>query len=292
MTPTTGRQHAAYLPWVVLLVLAGGVGLSLAIANGQRKDSIEADALRYLPNGDYLKVAVLGYRQIASDLLWIKAVQHLGGRTQTREGYLAGYHAIDVLTDVDPSFIAPYRIGGMILSVWAGLHEESRAILQKGMKHHPTLWEFPFFIGYDYYFEQHDPANAARYFQQAAQLPGAPAYLPNLAARMTVEAGDPSAALEFLQHMYRGTEDERLRERLIGRMREVEIEKDLRALEEAIAGFRTRYGKNPIALDDLMRAGMMRRIPTNPRGGFYDYDSKTGAVSSSLLKERLHIYRH
>ena len=37
-----------------------------------------AGEFRYLPKGDYLKVAVLGYDQLAADLLWLKAIQVMG----------------------------------------------------------------------------------------------------------------------------------------------------------------------------------------------------------------------
>jgi tetratricopeptide (TPR) repeat protein len=174
----------------LLLVLLACVVGTLAVLERQRPQAVRAAELSYLPRGDYLKVAVLGYRQLAADLIWLQAVQHFGKRTQSAEGYRWAYHAVDVLTDLDPKFSFAYQAAGAILGVVAEQVDESVAILKKGIAHNPTVWELPFFLGYNYYYELHDSAEAAKYFRAASALPGSPWYLPALAARMTVEAGD------------------------------------------------------------------------------------------------------
>ena len=199
---TMGALTDWFLTWSVLLALGGTAVGVLTMVHRQRPSLVRAEELSYLPKGEYLKLAVLGYRQLAADLIWLKAVQHLGEKHQTRAGYLSAYHAVDVLTDVDPTFVFAYQAAGTVLGVWAGLPRESIALLTKGMRHHPEAWQLPFYVGYDYFYELHDPVMAARYFRMASVLPGAPDYLPRLAARMTVEVGDPQAALEFLQRLY------------------------------------------------------------------------------------------
>lgn len=276
---------------VLMMALGAGAMGSLYAVERQRQDLGRAVELSYLPKGDYLKVAVVGYRQIAADLLWLKAVQNLAGKTQTRQGYLAAYHAVDVLTDLDPQFVHAYQFTGTILGVWAGLVKESVGILTKGVQHNPTVWELPFFLGYDYYYELHDPATAAQYFRTASMLPGAPAYLPNLAARMTVEAGDPNAALEFLQRLYQQTKDEQLREGLATRIREVIAERDIRVLENGVGVYRGRFGKVPEVLEDLVSVGILAKIPQEPFGKRYELVPSDGSVKSPGLRERLRVHR-
>src|SRR5207247_7565864 len=191
-----------FLTWSVLLALGGSaVGVRTGVER-QRPSLAGAEELSYLPKGEYLKLAVLGYRQLAADLIWLKAVQHLGEKAQTHAGYLSAYHAVDVLTDVDPTFVSAYLVTGSVLGAWAGLPSERIALLPKGMRHHPDVWQLPFYVGYDYFYELGDPVMAALYFRMAAVLPGAPDYLPRLAARMTVEVGDPQAAPEVVQRLY------------------------------------------------------------------------------------------
>lgn len=276
----------------LLLVLVGAAVGVLAIVERQRPAMARAAELTYLPKGEYLKVAVLGYRQIAADLIWLKAVQHLGERKQTAEGYLWAYRAVDVLTDLDPQFTMAYQAAGTILGVWAGRVQESIAILTKGMRHNPEVWQLPFLVGYDYFYELCDTASAAPYLQVASQLPGAPGYLPKLAARMTVESGDPDAALEFLKRLYDQVEDERLREPLTQRMKEVIAERDIRFLEEGVRRYKARYGRLPARLEDLVTKGIIAEIPAEPLGGVYDLNHSNGALTSTRLPERLRVHRH
>ena len=280
-----------FLTWSVLLALGGSAVGVLTMVDRQRPSLVRAEELSYLPKGEYLKLAVLGYRQLAADLIWLKAVQHLGEKHQTRAGYLSAYHAVDVLTDVDPTFVAAYLATGSALGVWAGLPRESIALLTKGMRHHPDVWQLPFYVGYDYFYELGDPVMAARYFRMAAVLPGAPDYLPRLAARMTVEVGDPQAALEFLQRLYQQTEDEKVRQGLSRRMKEVIAERDIRFLEEGVRRYAPRYGKLPVKLEDLVTGGIVLRIPEEPFGGIYELQASEGTVTSTGLRERLRVHR-
>jgi len=279
------------LMWSLILAFAGSAIGLLTVLERQRPVSVRAAELSYLPKGEYLKVAALGYRQLVADLIWLKTVQHLGEGKQTTEGYLWAYHAVDVLTDVDPKFAFAYQAGGIILGVWANLPHESIALLTKGMRHNPDVWQLPFYVGYDYFYELHDPVQAAKYLRIASELPGAPAYLPKLAARMTVEAGDPDAALEFLERLYEQSQDERMREALTQRMKEVIAEKDIRFLEEGVHRYKASYRKLPVRLEDLVTSGIIVQIPDEPLGGIYTLNITDGSVTSSRLRERLRAHR-
>jgi hypothetical protein len=160
------------------------------------------------------------------------------------------------------------------------------------MHHNPDVWQLPFYVGYDYFYELHDPVQAAKYLRMASELPGAPVYLPKLAARMTVEAGDPDAALEFLQRLYQQLQDERLRESLVQRMKEVIAERDIRFLEEGVRRYEARYGKLPVSLNDLVTKGIIQQIPKEPLGGVYELKASDGTVASTELRERLRVHRH
>ncbi len=256
-----------------------------------RSAAVRAEELSYLPKGEYLKIAVLGYDQFAADLIWLKAVQHFGERRQSKGGYLWAYHVVNVVTDLDPKFLPAYLASGAILGVWAGLQYESIEILRKGMRENPDVWQLPFYIGYDYFYELCDPAKAAPYFQAAAKLPGAPSYLPSLAARMTVAGGDPAAALEFLQRLYDQVRDPRLREGLELKIKEVIVEQDLRALQDGVQRYRARYGKAPRTLKDLTARGIVSSLPEEPFGGRYELDPSSGSVKPVGRSKRLDIYR-
>jgi tetratricopeptide (TPR) repeat protein len=283
--------YAGYLAGGLSVALIAAMIGVLTLVDQQRPAMARAAELSYLPKGEYLKVAVLGYRQLAADLIWLKVVQHFGDPKVTQEGYRWTYHAVDVLTDLDPKFAYAYQATGTILAVWAKRVHESIAILEKGLEHNPQVWELPFFLGYDYYYEVGDPKEAAKYFRMASELPGSPAYLPKLAARMTVEAGDPDAALEFLQRLYQQMSDERLKEGLVQRIREVVAERDIRFLEEGVRRYQAKYHKRPKQLTELVTGQIISQLPIEPLGGIYELHSD-GMVHSTGLRERLRVHRH
>lgn len=272
-----------------LILLAGASGL-LQILDHERNAVARAEQLAYLPKGEYLKLAVLGYRQVVADMIWLQAVQHIGAKRDTQLGYRWTYHAVDVLTDLDPTFVPPYQATGLFLGVLVGRQEEGLAILRKGILHNPSIWQLPFLAGYISYYELCDPVAGGEYFRIAAQIPGAPSYLPRLAARMTVESGDPTAALEFLDRFSRSVTDERVREALLQRMKEIVQEKDLRFLEEAVSRYRAKYEQFPTKVEDLMLRGIIQQLPVDPLGGQYQVDVLTGGVSASSKRERLRIH--
>jgi len=292
MKPTASRSAAKRTAAQILCgvaLLAGASGL-LHTLDRDRNAVARAEQLAYLPKGEYLKLAVLGYRQVVADLIWLQAVQHIGAKRDTQLGYTWTYHAVDVLTDLDPTFVPPYQATGLFLGVLVGRHEEGVAILNKGIQRNPAGWQLPFLAGYISYYERCDPAAGGEFFRMAARVPGAPAYLPQLAARMTVESGDSSAALEFLQRFSRSVSDERVREALFRRMKEIVQEQDLGLLEESIGRYRTRYGQAPAKLEDLLLHGIITRLPVDPLGGQYELNSLTGAVTASSTRERLRIH--
>lgn len=265
------------------------VGTQILLDRQRPPSSLVAE-LSYLPKGEYLKVAVLGYRQLVADLIWMRAVQHIGAKRDTAQGYGWTYHAVDVLTDLDPTFLPPYQATGVFLGVLAGHQREALALLGKGIRNNPSAWRLPFLAGYVSYYELCDPVAGGEYLRAAAQVPGAPAYLPRLAARMTVEGGDPTAAVEFLDRFSRSVSDERVRGALVLRMQEVVQEKDLRILEKQVAQYRTQYGKFPDKLEELFLSGTVAHLPVDPLGGQYQIDPISGLVSASSNRERLRMH--
>jgi hypothetical protein len=264
--------------------------VELATALDQRRNAVtRAAQLAYLPKGEYLKLAVLGYRQLAADIIWLQAVQHIGAKTATQQGSSWTYHAVDVLTDLDPHFVPSYQATGVFLGVLVGHHDEAIAILSKGMRHNPEVWQLPFLAGYIAYYELCDPVAGSQFLRVAAQVPGAPAYLPKLAARMTVMTGNPDAALEFLDRFARSASDERLRETLALRMKEILQERDLHLLESSISRYHEKYQRFPSKPDDLVLGGVLHELPSDPLGGEYRIDFMTGKVSASSRQERLRV---
>jgi tetratricopeptide (TPR) repeat protein len=200
------------------------------------------------------------------------------------------YHALDVLTTLDPQYAYAYYAGGVILGDLANRPDLSIRLLEKGVKANPEVWNIPFLLGYNYYFLLGDPGKGAEYIMEAARRPDGPSYLPGLATRMAAEAGNPDTALVFLEARLRDTQDPEMREVLANRMKEVIIEQDIRTLESAVGAYRTQHRIFPATITDLVLAGALPILPQEPFGGDYRLDPKTGLVSSSTHPERLRTF--
>lgn len=258
----------------------------------QRQDRtvVEIEGLAQLPKGEYLKPAVLGYHHLGADILWLRLVQVVGKKRNSEDEYEWMYHALDVITTLDPQYAYAYYAGGVILGDLANRPDLSIRLLEKGINANPEVWNIPFLLGYNYYFLLNDPAKGAEYIMRAASLPDRPAYLPGLATRMAAEAGNPDTALAFLEARLRETQDPEMREVLAYRMKEVIIERDLRILENAVEAYRTQHRALPATLGDLVAAGVLPMLPGEPFGGDYRLNRTTGAVSSSTHPERLRTF--
>ena len=276
----------------------GAVGLLLILVlhlfqtglDYQRMATPKLQRFMYLPQGEYLRVAVLGYEQVVADFLWIQAIQAMGERKVSEEAGRWIAHALDVITTLDPLFVRVYEAGGIALTTLVGMPEESNRILEKGMQRNPEVWTLPFYIGFNYYFEYADDLKAAEYISRASRLPGAPAYLASLAARLYVSVRTPETAIELLGQLYEHTADENVKKVLEQRLKEVVVERDLQLLEEAITRYRELYKRAPVTLENLVGPGLLHELPREPFGGWYRYDPQTQSVRSSEVKERMKVY--
>jgi tetratricopeptide (TPR) repeat protein len=256
----------------------------------QDRTVVQIEGLAQLPKGEYLKPALLGYHHLGADILWLRLIQVIGKKRNSADEYEWMYHALDVITTLDPQYAYAYYAGGVILGDLANRPDLSIRLLERGVKANPTVWNIPFLLGYNHYFLLGDPAKGAEYIMEAARRPDGPSYLPGLATRMAAEAGSPDTALAFLEARLRETQDPDMREVLVNRMKEVIIERDLRILESAVEAYRTQHRALPATITDLVVAGALPILPQEPFGGDYRLDSKTSSVSSSTHPERLRTF--
>jgi tetratricopeptide (TPR) repeat protein len=295
--PSTTYHMNVRSKLVPLAVVAAFLGLVALLTWFQQsldrrfdQHTMRMEELVHLPRGEYLKPALLGYHHVGADVLWLRLVQVIGKKQNSADEYEWMYHALDVITTLDPQYAYAYYAGGVILGDQANRTDLSNRLLEKGVTANPSVWNIPFLLGYNHYFSLGDPAKGAEYIMKAASLPGRPDYLSGLATRMAAEAGQPETALVFLEARLRETSDPEMREFLVSRMKEVIIERDIFMLEKAIAVYRAKHRVLPATLTNLVAAGALPMLPSEPFGGNYLLDRKTGSVSSSTHPERLRTF--
>ena len=276
---------------LALALLAFIVSLQESLDRRIDAHTTKIEELAHLPRGEYLRPAMLGYHHLGADVLWLRLLQVLGKKTNTAGEYEWLYHALDVVTTLDPQYAYAYYVGGVVLNNYANRVDLSNRLLEKGHRENPDEWNLPFLLGHNHYFVLGDATKGAAYIGTAARTSGAPDFLPGLATRMHAEAGKPEVALEFLEALWRENPDLVVREKLETRAKEVMIERDLRVLERAIEQYRTQRGMVPRRLADLLSTGYLSHVPEEPFGGSYDLNTETGQVTSSTHPARLKVFR-
>ena len=239
-----------------------------------------------------------GFRSLVSDFTFMEAIQVVGGikKPRTAVGGAADDRVLDRLltysTDLDPKFAGAYRFAGNAMPRHS-LDEkvtnvlEAETILKKGSRERPDDWRIPFELGFiqSYYLAHFD--DAARNLAIAARAPGSPAYLGLLATRAAADAGDLDFAERMATVMASEATEESTRAEWEKRLVDLRMERDLRAIEAAVARYQKRTGEKPPSLEALVRSRDLTKIATEPHGGRYQLDKR--GEPRSTAAERLRI---
>jgi hypothetical protein len=290
-----GRAAASTVLWVLPAVFLAASALLSSRILQERTASAGTGEANAPKESLLFKISrnpgfAFGFRNFFGDLAWLEAVQVVGARKITPGEYDRLYVLLQTVVNFDPRFVVPYLMGGIFLGDSPGNVRDALDILDRGRMNHPADWRFPFYIGYTRYFSLGDPLEGAKALEAAARLPDSPPYLPLLASRMFSEGRAPETALAFLERMVREETDPARLEILRKRIREVIVERDIQSLEKAVAAYRETNRRVPGTLEDLVRAGLLRRIPKEPHGGRYVL-SPEGAVASNRVTARLKVFR-
>src|SRR5881296_3808572 len=182
---------------VVLLLSLGAVtaGGAARRIDRMRAGQVPGYHLLYLPSGRYLKAATFGYQSLAADLIYIWSIQYYSNyQVADRYNYLDQIYR-RVIAELDPTYIDPYLVGSMIMSVEANRDDLALRLLDDGITKNPGEWILPFEAGFLCYNRLHDYDRARVYFEKAVRVAGAPPVARRLYAEMFSRLGDKRTSL-------------------------------------------------------------------------------------------------
>lgn len=238
----------------------------------------------YLTSGTTARRLSVGFSALAADLYWIRAIQYYGGTKRHLNGeastssqqngkaqpdYELLYPLLDLTTTLDPRFNIAYRFGAIFLAEpspgGAGRPDLAIALLEKGLRERPDKWEYMQDIGFVHYWWRKDYETAAAWFDKAGKVPGAPWFLKSLAAVTLAEGGDRGRSREMWMRIRESAENDWLKNDAERRLQQLDVADLIDALQRAIDAAEPRTGKLT-NWQDLIRAGVVRRVPTDPVG--------------------------
>jgi hypothetical protein len=256
-------------------------------AHAMKKIPLDAAETFVIPT-PIVKIMALEFRGLASDILFLKSMTFIGGTLQRKEPSRVKewewnwfIKVLNASTDLDPYFLDPYYYANAYLTWDAGRIEEANHLLEKGSRYRDWDWMLPFFVGFNnFYFLQNDN-KAAEFLMESSRRPGGDPMFASIAARLSYKENRTETAIYFLEQTAKYTEDRNIKERFETRIQAL---RSILFLDNAVAVFKKKYGKNPTGIEELVSKNIISQLPMDPYGGTY-YLAEGGKVRSTASAE-------
>ncbi len=241
-----------------------------------------------LPSVRALELLAVGHRSLVADYYWLRALSHFGDKSM----HAALYPNLQALTSrivaLDPYFADAYFFAGTALTVKGMDPQPSIDLLEQGLRYRPDDWRIPFLLGFNAFYFKNDYRRGAQALALAAKNPAAPPVACPLAARLAAEAGAPEVGLQLIDSIIPGITDEKLKNDYAERRLLLELELQLKFLNDASQRYQSARHALPRVLDDLVGPGLLRSLPEEPLGGTY-FVTPEGQVRTSNEERRLRL---
>jgi hypothetical protein len=251
---TSARGHAggARLLSIALLLVSG-------LAIGQLRSALLARTAKLrdqtdvydLPSPEQVVVASLGYRSALADLLFAHVLVWHGIHFQERRRLEFAADYLDTVAALDPSFRETYYFGDTIITMQPvkPRHEDyvrARRLLEKGLRERPgdtELWlstgQYIAYVAAPWLDDPKEQAAwrlaGARVLARACELVGANENIPYqciTAAGLFNKAGEREANIQFLERVLAASDDDAIRERVLGYLQGLLGERSQELLKE------------------------------------------------------------
>lgn len=275
---------------ILVAVLVVGLGVSAALtrsldAKRTNDSSRFAEAQLYL-SGPAAKRLTLAFNGLAADWYWMRSLQYVGGKivhyrdTHDGEFGLTNLSSLDlrllaslldVATTLDPQFIAVYEYGGVILPEINP--DQAIALLNKGIAANPTSWRLHQHLGY-IYWQRGEYVTASEVYAAGAKLPGAPAWMTAMSARLKADAGSRDVAREMYRHLGESSDDNTVKEMVDAHLMRLDSLDEREVIASALNEFRARAARCPASWRELLpflrgarlRFDLSTAAPVDPSG--------------------------
>ena len=237
----------------------------------------------------------LGFNGLAADWYWMRSLQYVGKKLINSTGDislddLSGLNMkllaqlLDTATTLDPEFTEPYEYAAVVLP--AIDVQQAIRLTQKGINANPNAWRLYHHLGY-IYWRQGQYQLASETYSRGAQIPGAPAWMEAMKAKLLSEGGSRSTAREIYTRMYEQSGDEQVKQMARKHLMRLDSLDQRDGLRKALAAYQARTGKCPESWRELGPIFRAVQIPMDQSGAPLDpsgapYLLKAGACEVEL----------
>jgi tetratricopeptide (TPR) repeat protein len=223
----------------------------------------------YILPAQFTAISSLGNSGLYADFLFLKVLNFVGHhilwqQSLNQEDWRYIEQSIDTITDLDPNFLDPYFFAEGFFTWEVGKYDLANRILLKAVDHLRDDWQFPYFVGFNYYYFLKDYEKGAEYMMQAAKIPGSPSFVATLAPRLAYYGGDAAEGIAFLRDFLAVVKNPALEAAL---KKSITVLESAAVIEAAVKTFKTDHGRNPHVMNELVSKGYLKEMPIDPYGG-------------------------
>jgi tetratricopeptide (TPR) repeat protein len=248
----------------------------------------------YFASGEKIKKMSLGLDAIIGDIYWIRTIQYFG-RKFIASGQPISMNStkdikmellaplLDIVVKLDPQNIAAYRFGAIFLperDLPAAVN-----LLERGIKENPKAWRLYQDMGY-IYWQAGDYSQAADWYERGGQIEGAYWWMRDMAGVMRIKGGSREVAWEIYSR-YAESDDPKIREQAIGRLKQLRALPDLDIINALLAEYKKQTGSCPESLKPF--AGKLRAAQLNLNKEGLPVDSEGFAYSLDVTNCKAEI---
>jgi len=220
----------------------------------------------------------LGFNGLAADWYWMRSLQYVGTKIGNHHGDirlddLSNLNLkllvplLETSTTLDPEFIEPYEYAAVVLP--AIDVQQAIRLTEKGIHANPNAWRLYHHLGY-IYWRQGQYQLASETYARGAQVPGAPAWMEAMTAKIQSEGGSRSTAREIYTRMYEQSTDDQVREMASKHLMRLDSLDQQDGLRKVFAAYQARTGKCPESWRELGQVFRAVGIPMDQSGAPLD----------------------
>jgi len=151
----------------------------------------------------------------------------------------------------------------------AGRPEQALQLLRRGIVANPGYWRLWQDLGFIYYWDLKDYANAARWFKAGGERPGAMPWMKTLAATVVAQGGEVETSRALWAELYRDAGNDQLRRSAAEHLAAFDAQDQMAKLDVLLAQFRENHGRPARSWQELAAAGLLAAVPKDPSGAPY-----------------------
>lgn len=255
-----------YFLTTIFIILFVGIGSVQFFYDSERSKASYTEPL--VLDAKIVRSSDLGLHNAAADIAWLSAIQYFGGGESAKSEKLPDY--LFLASDLDPKFAYPYAFGALILPS-IGQADLGLSLAQRGLNNGVEDYRIPYYMATTYYLTKKDTVNAAKYFDLAANTPGAPDGIKKVVAAFGSQSDDRAKTKQIWTGIYETTNDEIVKERAKNYIMHLEI---LDFLDQAVARYYSLNKAYPKELNDLVIGKIVTAIPPDPFGFDFTIDGE------------------